>query len=88
MCTLFGLVATSFKRMADTGRVDLVPERASLHEKESSELQNSNGAELSSDPDVDEANKYPTGFRLVFIVVVLVLAIFLTSLDFVSCRNF
>lgn len=74
--------------MADkTGIGDHVPEQGSLHEKgPSSDFQNTNEAEHSSDSDVvDKADDYPTGFRLAFIVIALILAIFLTSLDFVSC---
>jgi cytochrome b subunit of formate dehydrogenase len=57
-------------------------EQHSLDEKDSSEVQNTGGNQ-SSAPDGDEG-EYPTGLRLVFVVVALILAIFLTSLDFVS----
>jgi hypothetical protein len=66
--------------MVDTEIVDHVSERGSLHEE------NTNGAERSSVSDADEGD-YPTGFRMVFVVVALSLAIFLTSLDFVSYRS-
>jgi hypothetical protein len=62
---------------ADTEIVEPVSGHCSLHEKDN----NTNGSD-----DVDESD-YPTGFRLLFVVVALILAIFLTSLDFVSHRS-
>ncbi|GFF57143.1 MFS transporter, putative [Aspergillus udagawae] len=56
---------------ADTEIVEPVSGHGSLHEKN-----NTNGSD-----DADEGD-YPTGFRLLFVVVALILAIFLTSLDF------
>jgi hypothetical protein len=61
---------------ADTKIVEPVSGHGSLHEKD-----NTNGSD-----DADEGD-YPTGFRLLFVVVALILAISLTSLDFVSHRS-
>ncbi|KAL2008478.1 hypothetical protein VTN00DRAFT_6672 [Thermoascus crustaceus] len=67
--------------MVDTEIVNPVPERGSLHKKDQLELQNMNGTEHLSVSDANEGD-YPTGFRLLFVVVALILAIFLTLLDF------
>ncbi|GIJ91429.1 hypothetical protein Asppvi_010394 [Aspergillus pseudoviridinutans] len=56
---------------ADMEIVEPVSGHGSVHEKD-----NTNGSD-----DADEGD-YPTGFRLLFVVVALILAIFLTSLDF------
>ncbi|KNG84776.1 putative efflux pump antibiotic resistance protein [Aspergillus nomiae NRRL 13137] len=60
---------------------DHTPEQDWLHEKKSPGLQDTNIDQQSSTSPSDEG-EYPTGLRLLFIVVALVLAIFLTSLDF------
>lgn len=62
---------------------DHAPEQHSLHEKKSPGLQDTNLDQQSSTSPSDEG-EYPTGLRLTFVVVALILAIFLTSLDFVS----
>jgi hypothetical protein len=62
---------------ADTEIVEPVSGHGSLHEKDN----NTNGS------DDADGGDYPTGFRLLFVVVALILAIFLTSLDFVSHRS-
>lgn len=69
--------------MVDTEVVDYASEQRSLREKHSAEIQNTNGAEQPVS-DGDDDNEYPTGLRLIFVVVALILAIFLTSLDFVN----
>ncbi|KAE8315403.1 major facilitator superfamily domain-containing protein [Aspergillus transmontanensis] len=60
---------------------DHAPEQHSLHEKKSPGLQDTNLDQQSSTSPSDEG-EYPTGLRLTFVVVALILAIFLTSLDF------
>jgi hypothetical protein len=67
---------------ADTHVVDQAPEGRSLHEKDPSELQNPD----TGHPTVSGADDgdYPTGTRMIFVVVALIVAIFLTSMDFVS----
>ena len=67
---------------ADTHVVDQVPEGRSLHEKDPSELQ-SPDAEHPTVSGADDGD-YPTGTRMVFVVVALIVAIFLTSMDFVG----
>ncbi|CAG8889869.1 unnamed protein product [Penicillium egyptiacum] len=57
-----------------------VLEQHSLYEKGSPEVQNTNGGNQSSVSDGDES-EYPTGLRLMFVVVASIVAIFLTSLD-------
>ncbi|KAJ5799057.1 uncharacterized protein N7518_001125 [Penicillium psychrosexuale] len=56
-------------------------EQRSLHEKGSSEVQNTDRGNQSSVSNGDE-DECPVGLRLIFVVVALILAIFLTSLDF------
>ena len=70
-------------KMIETEIADHGIERSSLHEKNLSDLEKMNGTGHSSISDGDIGD-YPTGFRMVFIIVALILAIFLTSLDFVS----
>lgn len=70
--------------MVDTEVVDHASEQRSLREKHSAEIQNTNGAEQPASDGDDDDSEYPTGLRLIFVVVALILAIFLTSLDFVS----
>lgn len=62
-------------------------EKRSLHEKDSSKPQNETSEEPSSLSASDDG-EYPTRMRLMFIVVALILAIFLTSLDFVGWNDF
>jgi hypothetical protein len=70
---------------ADTHVVDQVGEGHSLQEKDPPEFQDPDATHgiVSSADDGD----YPTGTRMVFVVVALIVAIFLTSMDFVSSLN-
>lgn len=71
--------------MVDTEDIDHASEQRSFHEKNSSEVQNTNGAEQSVSNGDD--GEYPTGLRLIFVVAALILAIFLTSLSVSSSSS-
>ena len=65
------------------GTIKEKSEAASTHDSDDATVRDEKDVEVADEPTEPDA-EYPSGFKMLFIVVALVLSVFLLSLDMVS----